>query len=172
MSTVDGVPGNSVEPRLRHSARGVLLDPADRVLLVRFELRDIEPPTLWACPGGGVEPGESAVQTLRRELDEEVGLKLQADPPKVWHRRLVGPNLARGYEGVVEDYFLVRTAAFDPRGSFTDEELVAENLHEIRWWTLPEIANAGTTFAPRNMANELEALLRDGPPARPVQLRA
>jgi 8-oxo-dGTP pyrophosphatase MutT (NUDIX family) len=166
MSSVDG------DPSLRHSARGVLVDPAGRVLLVRFELRHIEPPTLWACPGGGVEPGESPVQTLRRELVEEVGLTLQADPPRVWHRRLVGPNLARGYDGVVEDYFLVRTAAFDPCGSFTDAELLAENLHEIRWWTLPEITRSETAFAPRDMADEIDALLRNGPPAEPVQLTA
>ncbi len=165
---MDGVAG----PRLRHSARGVLLDPADRVLLVRFELRNIEPPTLWACPGGGVEPGESAMQTLRRELDEEVGLTLEADPPQVWHRRLVGPNLARGYDGVVEDYFLVRTTAFDPCGSFSDEELLAENVYELKWWTLPELARGGTAFAPRDLAGELKALLREGPPAEPVQLHA
>ena len=41
--------------RIRSSVRAVVLDPADRVLLVRFEFPTA---TVWATPGGGQEPGE------------------------------------------------------------------------------------------------------------------
>jgi 8-oxo-dGTP pyrophosphatase MutT (NUDIX family) len=34
----------------------------------------------WGFPGGGVEPGEHAVQSLIRELDEEVGVIPEAPP--------------------------------------------------------------------------------------------
>jgi 8-oxo-dGTP pyrophosphatase MutT (NUDIX family) len=33
----------------------------------------------WALPGGRVDPGESAIDTARRELSEEVGLDLPPD---------------------------------------------------------------------------------------------
>ena len=41
------------ELRLREAARAVILDPGGRILLVRFEFPDR---SIWACPGGGLEP--------------------------------------------------------------------------------------------------------------------
>ena len=53
----------------RRAVRVLLLDEADRVLLVRFH--DGER-SWWCTPGGGIEPGESAVEAARRELHEEL----------------------------------------------------------------------------------------------------
>jgi 8-oxo-dGTP diphosphatase len=56
----------------RVAAGALVRDPAGRVLLVR--------PTYkagWDVPGGYVEPGETPSQACRRELDEEIGLRLR-----------------------------------------------------------------------------------------------
>lgn len=71
--------------RLRESVRALILDPADRVLLVRFHWEGLElADGFWANPGGGIEPGETRLDALRRELLEEVGLQIDTLGPEVW----------------------------------------------------------------------------------------
>jgi GNAT superfamily N-acetyltransferase/ADP-ribose pyrophosphatase YjhB (NUDIX family) len=154
-------------PSLRPAARGVILDPDDRILLVRFEFDD---GPLWATPGGGLEPGETVVEGLRRELVEEVGLRDFADPPHVWHEEVVAEGHATGYDGVLNDYYLIRTDHFTPAGSMTPEELRAENVHDLRWWTMPELTAHGGRFAPHNLPALVAKLLESGPPSTPLGL--
>ncbi|NGO74739.1 NUDIX domain-containing protein [Streptomyces sp. YC504] len=155
--------------RLRHSARGLILDPADRILLCRFDNPDL---VVWSTPGGGVEPGETVREALRRELLEEVGLKLDHDPPHVWRRQVVVAGYGPGYDGALQDYFLVRTHAFDAAGTFTEKQLAAEGIAEFRWWSVREIADhpGPAVFAPRDLATPLSALLTEGAPEQPVIL--
>ncbi|MGI9658509.1 MAG: NUDIX domain-containing protein [Gaiellaceae bacterium] len=58
-----------MQPRLRVSA---LVRREGRVLLCRHEKP--ERGAYWLLPGGGVEPGETLVQALHRELREELGI--------------------------------------------------------------------------------------------------
>lgn len=73
---------------------------------------------------------------------------------------------------MVNDYFLVRTTSFQPRGSLSDDELAGENIVGFRWWPPREIAGyqGSDLFAPRALATLLAALLADGVPAAPVAL--
>ena len=66
--------------RIRQGARAVILDRDHNILLAHFDFVDEEKPTgLWACPGGGIDPGESLGEGLIRELAEETGLVI-TDP--------------------------------------------------------------------------------------------
>ncbi|WP_254898129.1 NUDIX hydrolase [Kitasatospora sp. NA04385] len=158
--------------RLRHSVRAIVLDEADRVLLCRHVLPGPSGTVVWAAPGGGVQPGETPGAALRRELREEVGLVIDADPPHVWHQEAAEPGLAPGYDGVANDYFLVRTASFRPHGTLSAEELAAEHIDGSRWWRLEDIAahHGPGLFSPRDLATPLAGLIAEGVPARPVLL--
>ncbi|MEV7499262.1 NUDIX domain-containing protein [Streptomyces sp. NPDC093018] len=159
--------------RLRRSVRAIVLDEGDRVLLCRFVIPQPDGPVVvWAAPGGGVERGESALAALRRELREETGLALDGAPPHVWHQEVVDPGHAVGHDGVINDYFLVRTASFHPRGALSDDELAAENIEGFRWWELHDIAGYRGTdlFSPRDLATPLAALIAGRAPGEVVRL--
>lgn len=153
--------------RLRHSVRGLVVDRDDRLLLYATPLGAA---TLWVPPGGGIEPGETLLDTLRRELAEETGLVVAGTPPHVWHRETHSVDYVPGWDGVINDYFLIRTDAFTPLGTRTPEELAAEHVGEFRWWSEPEIAASADIFSPRGLLTFLPALLAGDLPAEPVVL--
>ena len=152
--------------RIREAARALVLDPADRVLLVRFEFPS---GTRWALPGGGLDAGETHVDALRRELDEELGLTDVEVGPHIWDRVHVIPFIDGRWDGQRERIHLVRTPPFEPQPRLTWEQLRAEYLFEIRWWHVDDIT-PGLPFVPQDLHHHLRALLRDGPPNRPVEV--
>jgi 8-oxo-dGTP pyrophosphatase MutT (NUDIX family) len=153
--------------RIREAVRAVVLDPEDRVLLVRFEFPDAG--TRWALPGGGIEPGETDHDALRRELAEEAGLTDATIGPHIWDRLHVIPFIDGKWDGQRERIYVVRTAAFAPQPQLTWEALHAEYVFEVRWWHVHELP-ADLHVAPRGLHDHLRTLLREGPPNRPVDV--
>ena len=153
------------------------MDPARRVLLVHFDFADDETPHgLWACPGGGIDPGESPEDAVRRELLEETGLLIDDPGTAVWRKEHV--FAMSSWDGQQDTYFLVEVDAFEPRPHFTDAELRAEHLDQIRWWAYDElmaaqrssdVADPGdpdrTVFSPRRLGHLVTDLLTGGRPA-------
>jgi 8-oxo-dGTP diphosphatase len=151
--------------RLRDAARAVILDPAGRILLVRFEFPER---ALWACPGGGIEPGESHADALRRELREEVGLELEDVGPCIWTRTHVIPFLDGRWDGQVEQFFLVEVDPFEPVPLLSLDQLRAEFVTGMRWWTADELAASGEIHAPRRLPQLVAELRASGRPPTPI----
>ncbi len=141
----------------------MILDPAGRALLVRFAFPDR---VVWACPGGGIEEGEEPSEAIIRELAEETGLVIVEPGPPIWRREHVFPSaievLDGRWDGQAEQFFLVRSEAFEPEPRFSAEALAAEYVTGLRWWTASELDGAdGVVFAPGALP-ELLAPLRRG----------
>ena len=142
---------------LRTSARVVLLDDEDAVLLLCGSdpaLAADAAPRWWFTIGGQIQPGERLAVAAARELAEETGL--QVEPT-----RMVGPVWRREsrirFNGAVmiseEFYFLHRTRRFEPSADHRTD-LERRYIHGHRWCDAPTIA----------------ALTADGQTVYPLQL--
>lgn len=159
-SSVDGL-------RIREAVRALIIDPLHRVLLVRFEFP--RSGTRWALPGGGLEPGESDHDALRRELAEELGLENPVIGPHIWNRLHIVPFENGMWDGQRERVYLVHTEPFEPRPRLSWEALRAEFLHEVRWWPAADLDDA-THFVPASLPVHLGAVLAGQWPNEPIDV--
>jgi double-stranded uracil-DNA glycosylase len=116
----------------RENVRAVVVDERDRILLLRYcdEYGD-----WWVPSGGGREVGESDEQTVRRELEEEIGLVDFEMGPLLWEREgwtLVEP----GFGSFLSRVYLVRVNRFEPPH--------LTEAHELRWFTAAELDHTST----------------------------
>jgi ADP-ribose pyrophosphatase YjhB (NUDIX family) len=148
------------------SARALLVDPRDRVLLMKLAFSARR--TYWLTPGGTLRPGESFEEALRREIREETGLTLSQPGHWVWTspKRVVRDGvavdtLARVYIQRVPNFVAAPAAlTAEERGWF----------RELRWWSIAEIAASRETFIPRTLAALLSPLLGGPWPDEPIEI--
>jgi 8-oxo-dGTP diphosphatase len=153
---------------VREAVRALVLDPDGRALLVRF----VNPDTgeeFWTTPGGGIDAGESLDSAIRRELWEETGLDDPEIGPVIWTRREVFPWAGQTLDQR-ERVVLVRAQAFEPTPSLGAARLAAEDVHEVRWWTITELEGSSAVFYPNRLAHFVRQLLETGPPEEPIDV--
>lgn len=167
--SIMGEPGSSREnPFIRPSARVVLFDPDQRVLLFRVTEQpgrtDVQP--FWITPGGGVEGDESFEECARREVLEETGIEELELGPVVWLREHTWP-----WDGLwirsVERYFVGRTRQPVVRTHLQLQHEL-QFLSEHRWWTPDEMRSAQERLVPAEMAQLLVPLLGPAWPSEPM----
>lgn len=155
--------------RIRQAVRALLVTPDHHILLVRFEFPTR---TVWALPGGGLDPGETHLDALHRELIEEVGLTEPVVGAHVWNREHIIAFEDGLWDGQQDRFYLVEAnEQFEPAPALTSEQLRAERLHELRWWHVAEIEAAstdGVVFAPTRLGPLLRSLVAEGPPPAPI----
>ena len=146
-----------MSPVARVGGRVLLVDPADRVLLIHERLEDGS--THWLTPGGGVEGAESPRVAAEREAFEEVGIRVElgdAAPALVTQRLW-------SWAGIVYDqadfFYLARVPAQDALtpGGLTDVEQTTLLGH--RWWTVAELQATTEVILPADLGDILAKLL-------------
>jgi ADP-ribose pyrophosphatase YjhB (NUDIX family) len=135
-----------VRSEQRLAVRAVLLSHDDELLLMRM-VDHARRRSVWITPGGGLEPGESALAGLERELREETGLLAPAIGPELWTRthtfKLADRELTQH-----ERFFLVRAARFEPSAAGMPDEPERAWFDSFRWWPISEIERSQDWFAP------------------------
>lgn len=107
----------------------------NEVLLIK---RGIEPEQgKWALPGGHIDWDESAEEALRREVEEEGGLKVR-------HARLVGVQSSpKRLRQIVAIYYLVRVEG---------ESHTTSEAREVKWFSVLKL--------PENMAFDHSEIIK------------
>ena len=137
-------------PRLRRAGRVIVLDPADRVLLFRY---DDGPPNgrHWCTPGGGLNDGEDYAAGAQRELAEETGWFDVPIGAEV-HERTLTMAYADEIVRQHERFFLARVdAACRGLGQVADMHL-CDGIAAWHWWTLAELDTTGEVIWPPGLA--------------------
>jgi ADP-ribose pyrophosphatase YjhB (NUDIX family) len=154
----------AVQAPQRRAGRVLVLDPGDRVLLMRY---DDEPPNgrHWCTPGGGLDPGEDYQRAASRELTEETGWADVVLLGEV-HRRACtmeyGGRLIRQHERI----YLARVdqACRDLGDVAAMHE--ADCIAGWRWWTLAELQTTTEVVWPAGLPALIRRIL-----ARPPERR-
>lgn len=152
---------------VRHSARLIVLNPYDQVLLFQFEddafrdpadpRGDEQPTIFWCTPGGGLDGGESHEQAAHRELWEETGLRVEhLGAPIFDEEKLVHVHgqlcLHRNR------YFLICVENVDI--SLVQLTPLESDLYRAhRWWTVAELEATTEDVFPTQLPDLVRAAL-------------
>ncbi|HEU0237874.1 MAG TPA: NUDIX domain-containing protein [Micromonosporaceae bacterium] len=161
-----------MDPSVRRSARLLIVDGRDRVLLLRFvfDAAIALRPYGWCTPGGGVHDGEALATAAAREAAEEVGLAVtpeQLGEPVAFTGGYADLGFTTGH--FRDDFFLVRVGshAVDTGGM---EDLERSYHAGERWWSLPELADTEEIVFPYGLVPLLTDLIAGRRPDSPVAL--
>jgi 8-oxo-dGTP pyrophosphatase MutT (NUDIX family) len=140
----------------RATARVLLFDESDRVLMFLQYGKDRAVVPRWITPGGGVDPGEDFDAAAIRETFEETGLRLDSvpapflvedfDPDQRWHP----------YDTGRWAWYALRVDAFEPsRAGWTEEEQV--DVVQWRWMSAEELGSDEFECEPRHLPDLVRA---------------
>ena len=112
----------------RNIARAIVFDEEGQFYLVRAERDDdFGKATLIETAGGGVEPGEDLITAIRRELKEELGVKVEV----LCKIGIVSDYYNLIHRHNINNYFLCKIESFGEK-NLTQDEINSFHLSTLR----------------------------------------
>lgn len=130
---------------LTAGVRGLVFDAEGRVLLVRHTYIHG-----WYLPGGGVERGETMLTSLRRELEEEVGVRLTGEA------RLIG--LYANFREFKSDHVALYAI---PHGAYAHAPRRSPEIAESGFFPPDALPDGVTNSTARRIAEAVQGLAPD-----------
>ncbi|HEY3797586.1 MAG TPA: NUDIX domain-containing protein [Caulobacteraceae bacterium] len=158
--------------RERLTARVLLLDPDDRLLLIRGRLPSApEGPSFWFTVGGEIEAGETPRAAAAREALEETGFADVTIGAEVWYSEEVFVFDDTNQPTHFKERFFVGRTAGGPLSRAGWQDVEHRLLDELRWWTLGELRLTGDTVYPEGIAELLPDVLSGRLAPAPLVIR-
>ena len=141
--------------RRRRAARVILLDPDNRVLLMRY---DDPPPNgrHWSTPGGGLNAAERYPAAALRELAEETGWSDIELLGEVYRHSFV-MEFAGKMIRQSERLYLARTDQACRAIQGVEAMHASDGIAAWRWWTLAELDATREQVWPSGLAGLIRA---------------
>jgi len=154
--------------RERITARVILLDPANRILLMKGRLPSApDAPGAWFTIGGGVEDGEGLFEAAAREILEETGFTDAVLGPVVWYGEGIVYDRKRRPLVLKASYIVARCAGGEPSRAGW-QPLESELVDDIRWWALDELRACPEDIYPGTLLDLLPEVMAGRYPAEPI----
>ena len=103
------------------------------------------------------------------KLAEELGLVDVDFTGPIWERTVMFDDHPQ-FAGQTDVIFLVRSACFEPTPAMTWDDLRAEGVTAIRWWSRQELAECEEVLAPSRLSELITDLVIDGAPTSTIDV--
>ena len=155
----------------RKSSRAIVLNKQNQVFLFRYTFDFfMEQEAIWITPGGALEEGEDFEDALKRELFEELGIKLSEPATFVFYRTPLYELKSGETIQSVERFYLVscddETFSYD---GWSENE--TKRMTVGKWWSVEEIRQSSEKFFSEDVVGILERLFGGEIPKEPAEIR-
>lgn len=154
----------------RKSSRAIVLNKQNQIFLFRYTFDFFaEMESIWITPGGALDEGESFEEALKRELFEEMGIKLTEPAMFVFYRTPLYELKDGETVRSEERFYLVRLDETEfSYANWTESE--NKRMTAGKWWSVGKIRQSEEKFFSENIVGILERLSRGEIPEEPEEI--